>query len=147
MLNDRRPPALRRSTTLLVMALLAAVLTAGCGKKGPPRLPETTAPDAVTDLAAVREGEVIVLKWTGFAAAGYHVYRSAEPQSEAPCDGCPVLFERVAKVPLAGEGSPPQRLTYREPSLPNTRYRFKVVPFDAQGQLGADSNVVGLKTE
>lgn len=147
MLKGRRPQALRRLTTLLAMVLLAAVLTAGCGKKGPPRLPDTTAPDAVTDLTAVREGEAIVLRWTGFAAAGYQVYRSAEPESEEVCEGCPVLFERVAKVPMAGEGTSPQRLTYRDPILPNTRYRFKVVPYDGQGQLGADSNVVRITTE
>ena len=147
MLKGRRSQALRRSTALLAMVLLAAVLTAGCGKKGPPRLPDSTAPDAVSDLAAVREGEAIVLRWTGFAAAGYQVYRSAEPESEPGCDGCPVLFEPVAKIPLAGEGASPQPLTYREPGLPKTRYRFKVVPFDTQGQLGADSNVVSLKTE
>lgn len=147
MMTRRRPRSRWRLLALLLALLAGATLAAGCGKKGPPRLPDAPAPEGVTDLAATREGDVIVLRWTGFKAAGYQVYRSAESQDEAPCEGCPVLFERAAKVPLSGEGQSPQRLTYREPSLPGTRYRFKVVPYDAQGQLGTDSNIVSIMAE
>jgi len=133
--------------TLLAVVLAGSTLPAGCGKKGPPRLPDAQPPKSVTDLAAVQEGPEIVLRWTGFAAAGYQVYRSAEPQAEEACEGCPILFAPVAKIPLTGEEQTPQPLLYREPSLSDTRYRFKVVPYDAQGQLGADSNIVRLTTE
>jgi hypothetical protein len=75
------------------------------------------------------------------------VYRSAEPVGEEACEGCPVLFRRVAQV-LLTEGAPmPQPLEYREPSVPETRYRFKVVPYDGAGQLGPDSNIVRLVTQ
>lgn len=137
----------------LAVFLITPILMAACGKKGPPRLPDVEAPPGVRDLsAAVLEG-AIVLKWTApggaetAAPAGYHVYRSAEPMDAEACEGCPVLFRRAAQVPLAAEASEPRTLEYREPLIPGTRYRFKVVPYDAGGRLGPDSNVVRLVTE
>lgn len=144
-------PAILPWIALLVMGVL---LVAGCGKKGPPRLPDASAPADVKDLAAVLEGDEIVLRWTApearegaGAPAGYQVYRSAEPVGGEPCEGCPILFRRVARVPLAGDVSGSQALVYREPRLSGTRYSFKVVQYDAQGQLGPDSNIARIVTE
>ena len=137
----------------VLVFLIAPVLMAGCGKKGPPRLPDAAPPAGVRDLSAARVGDDVVLKWTALdgeaavASAGYHVYRSAEPADEEACEGCPVLFRRAARVPLAAGASGPQSLEYREPLVPGTRYRFKVVPYDAAGQLGPDSNIVRIVTE
>lgn len=133
-------------TAALVMGL---ALMAACGKKGPPRLPDVEAPAGVRDLAAAREDTFIVLKWTAAvekdaaAPQGYYVYRSAEPAGEDACAGCPVLFRRAAQVALGGDPT----LEYREPIVPGTRYRFKVVPYDAAGQLGPDSNIVRIVTD
>ena len=137
----------------LAVFLVAPLLVAGCGKKGPPKLPDVEAPAGVRDLSAAVRGEAVVLKWTATggeaapAPAGYQVYRSAEPIDAEACEGCPVLFRPAAQVPLAEGASEAQVLEYREPLLPDTRYRFKVVPYDAAGQLGPDSNVVRLVTE
>jgi hypothetical protein len=38
-------------------------------------------------------------------------------------------------------------MVYREPSMPGTRYHFKVVPYDDKGQLGPDSNIATIVTE
>jgi len=141
------PPLLRHVLLGLCTILLAVGLAAGCGKKGPPKLPNIEAPAGVTNLAAVQEGETIVLTWSGPAATGYQVYRSAEPEAEGNCEGCPVLFQRVAKLPPTGGGESQQNMVYREPSLPGTRYHFKVVPYDAQGQLGPDSNIATIVTK
>ena len=125
---------------------------AGCGKKGPPRLPDVEAPVGVRDLSATVEDETIVLKWTAAlgkadtAPEGYYVYRSAEPAGEGACEGCPVLFRRAAEVPVGGKITEDTGLEHREAIMPGTRYRFKVVPYDAAGQLGADSNIVRLVT-
>jgi predicted small lipoprotein YifL len=144
----KHAPNVRQYTILGLCALVVmAGLAAGCGKKGPPTLPKTATPAGVTNLAAVQQGEEIVLTWTGPAAAGYQVYRSAEPVADGDCEGCPILFERLAKLPTAGEGETPPPMTYREPSMPGTRYHFKVVPYDAQGQLGPDSNIATIVTE
>lgn len=143
---NRPLPNLHRMILGLSALLLTVGLVAGCGKKGPPRLPNVEAPAGVTNLTAVQQGEEIVLTWSGPAATGYQIYRSAEPEGEDTCEGCPVLFKRVAKRPSTGEGETPTAMVYREPSLPGTRYRFKVVPYDAQGLLGPDSNIASLVT-
>jgi predicted small lipoprotein YifL len=141
-------------TTILVWMtalLMGTLLMTGCGKKGPPKLPDVEAPPGVTDLTAIREGEEIVLTWTAAPVredktgpAGYHVYRSAEPAGAEDCPGCPVLFKRAARVPLAGEVAGSQSLEYRESLMTGTRYSFKVVPYDSRGQMGADSNIVSI---
>jgi len=133
---------------------IAAVIPAGCGQKGPPKLPKVKAPVGVSNLAVKLEGGDIVLSWSVKKAeieksgvAGYRIYRSAEPVSDEDCDGCPVLFKRGAKVPLVDKESKRLVLEYREAMLPGTRYRFKVVPYDAQGGLGPDSNIVRIVTD
>ena len=152
----KRFPKRIRSQFLLgfVAVVLCLVLPAGCGKKGPPKLPDVTPPSSVTNLAVALEGGDVVLRWTAavakkedHATEGYLIYRSAEPMSEEACEGCPVLFQRVAKIPLAEAVSPSNAMVYREALLPATRYRFKVVPYDAQGQLGPNSNIVRIATD
>jgi predicted small lipoprotein YifL len=146
--HPSRPPHAWRRFFLGLCAILAvAGLVAGCGKKGPPKLPNIEAPAGVTNLTAVQQGEEIVLTWTAPAAAGYQVYRSAEPAVEGDCEGCPILFKRVAKLPSTSKGETPPSMVYREPSMPGTRYYFKVVPYDDQGQLGPDSNIATIVTD
>ena len=138
----------------LVAVALCLVWPAGCGKKGPPKLPDVTPPSSVTNLAVTLEGGDVVLRWTAavakkedHATEGYLIYRSAEPMSGEACEGCPVLFQRAAKIPLTEAVSPSNKMVYREALLPATRYRFKVVPYDAQGQLGPNSNIVRIVTD
>ena len=138
----------------LVAAVLCVVLPAGCGKKGPPKLPDVTPPSSVNNLAVALEGGDVVLRWTAAVAKkedsateGYLIYRSAEPVSEEACAGCPVLFQRAAKIPLAEAVAASNEMVYREVFLPATRYRFKVVPYDTQGQLGPNSNIVRIVTD
>lgn len=138
----------------LVAVALCLVLPAGCGKKGPPKLPDVTPLSSVTNLAVALEGGDVVLRWTAAVAKneapvaeGYLIYRSAEPVSEEACAGCPVLFQRAAKIPLAEAVAASNEMVYREALLPATRYRFKVVPYDTQGRLGPNSNIVGIVTD
>jgi predicted small lipoprotein YifL len=138
----------------LVAAAIGTAIPTGCGKKGPPELPDVKAPIGVSDLSVTVEGGDIVLSWTATAAQneasgveGYLIYRSAEPLSNDDCEGCPVLFKRGAKVPLVEKDSTRPLMNFKERLLPATRYRFKVVPYDAQGQLGPDSNIVRIVTD
>ena len=138
----------------LVAVALCLVLPAGCGKKGPPKLPDVTPPPSVTNLAVTLEGGDVVLRWTAAvvkkedqATEGYLIYRSAEPVSEEACAGCPVLFQRAAKIPLTEAVAASNEMVYREALLPATRYRFKVVPYDTQGQLGPNSNIVRIVSD
>jgi predicted small lipoprotein YifL len=147
-LSANHPPcAFRRALLGLCAILVVAGLAGGCGKKGPPKLPDIAAPEGVTNLAAVQQGEEIVLTWTSTAVAGYQVYRSAESVADGDCAGCPILFKRMAKLPSTGDGETPATMVYREPSMAATRYHFKVVPYDEQGQLGPDSNIATIVTE
>lgn len=137
-----------------VVALLCAILPTGCGKKGPPKLPDVKTPVGVGNLEAKLDGGDIVLRWTATGAeqgengvTGYLIYRSTEPLDEDACEGCPVLFQRGAKVPLVDKQGARQVMVYRESFLPDARYRFKVVPYDARGQLGPDSNIVRIDTD
>ena len=151
---------LKRTCSELLLCLATAVILAavpvGCGKKGPPRLPNIKTPSEVTNLALAAEGAELVLTWTApkvsedegaSRPAGYLVYRSAEPVGEETCEGCPVLFQRVEKIPLTESDGTGQALVYREALLPGTRYRFKVVSYDVRGQLGPDSNIVKIVTD
>ena len=138
----------------LVAVALWLFLPVGCGKKGPPKLPDVIPPSIVTNLAVTLEGGDVVLRWTAAVAKkedqatdGYLIYRSAEPVSEEACAGCPVLFQRAAKIPLAEAVGASNAMVYREAFLPATRYRFKVVPYDTQGQLGPNSNIVRIITD
>ena len=149
---------LRRAFPKILLCFVASAicvtLPTGCGKKGPPKLPDVKAPIGVSDLSVKVDGADIVLSWTATGAEkdergveGYLIYHSAEPLSNDDCEGCPVLFKRGAKVPLVDKDSTRPLMIYKEPLLPGTRYRFKVLPYDAQGQLGPDSNIVRIVTD
>lgn len=150
--------SLKRAFLRILLGVAAVALClafpAGCGKKGPPKLPDIKTPSGVNDLAVTLEGGDVVLRWTvtptkkeDNVTAGYLIYRSAEPMSEEACEGCPVLFQRAAKIPLAETVPASNKMAYREALLPGTRYRFKVVPYDAQGQPGPNSNIVRIVTD
>lgn len=55
--------SVQRAGWAVVAAVLAAVL-AGCGTPGAPQPPSLNLPGRVTDLAAVRAGDQVTLKWT-----------------------------------------------------------------------------------
>lgn len=150
--------SLRRVCSQMLLYFIAvaivAIIPAGCGQKGPPKLPKVKPPAGVRNLSVKLEGGDIVLRWSAKATdiktdgvEGYRIYRSAEPVSEEECDGCPILFKRGDKVPLVDKASKRVKLEYRETSFPGTRYRFKVLPYDAQGGLGPDSNIVKIVTD
>lgn len=127
----------------------------GCGIKKSPRLPDVKAPKGVGNLRATIADVDILLEWTtaGFerkgdlAAKGFYVYRADEPVDLDFCEGCPIMFRRVGLVKIYRELPPEEVLSYREPKRSGMRYIFKVVAFNDQGLLGADSNLVRLTTE
>jgi hypothetical protein len=127
----------------------------GCGIKKAPQLPDVDTPPGVRDLRASVTGEDIVLEWTTVgldrrgdqAAQGFYVYRADEPADGDPCEGCPVMFRRVGLVEIYRQLPSDEVLSYREPKRSGVRYIFKVVAFNDQGLLGADSNLARLTTD
>jgi hypothetical protein len=53
-----------RAVRIAVAALAAAALFAGCGMPGTPQPPSLNLPEKVNDLAAVRNGDQVILTWT-----------------------------------------------------------------------------------
>jgi len=146
-------PNRRTIFIFIIIALASTAIPVGCGIKGPPRLPEVAAPSAVRNLSVALSGNDIVLSWTPARSdkangeSGYLVYRSAESVDEDECQGCPVLFERVGRISIETQDAATRKMMYQEVQMPRTRYRFKVVPLDAQGRLGPDSNIVRIITD
>jgi len=132
----------------ILILLAAAVLTAGCGKKAPPRPPtRETAPAAVGNLGKAISGDILSLTWGPVAKtaaenlAGFYVFRSKTRLADSICPGCPILFRRVAVVPFrAGAATGP--FEYRETLDRGYRYIYKVAAYSPGGVTGKDSNTV-----
>jgi len=60
---ERRGRA-EQTAIIAIAALTAAALLAGCGMPGAPQPPSLDLPDKATDVAAVRNGDLVTLTWT-----------------------------------------------------------------------------------
>ena len=93
--------------------------------------------------------DFLTLTWTvpkgkkkvvsGFA--GFLIYKSKKSITEEECKGCPVLFERVADIPIEDEeaGDP---VTFSETLEKGYRYIYKVTVYTKAGLFSNDSNYV-----
>ena len=128
---------------------LAVVSLVGCGVKRPPRPLGIPDPPSVTNLAHVVAGGEALLKWTVPSASsrvmnlarGFIVYRSKTAIQNGSCEGCPVLFKRIADVAYDPQGDQSD-MSYNDPIEPGYHYVYKVVLFLEGGRLGGDSNFV-----
>ena len=127
--------------------LMAGCILAGCGIKAPPLPPERRPPAVVRDLEGVMAGDAVQLAWAIPAAgkdageaAGFAVYRSKTPLSEAECRDCPLIFEQVTQVSVTPSDRQAGRMTFSEPVEKGYRYRYKLRAFDVFGAAGEDSN-------
>jgi predicted small lipoprotein YifL len=148
MSGPRSRPGPAASLALLALALLL-VLPAGCGKKGPPRLPKAEERPAVGELTHTVQGDEVLLRWTPgrvkaadpAAPVAYRVYQAAESLTEG-CRGCPLLFRPAAEAPRPAAGEAGAPLSVRLPLEKGYRYTFKVAAVDGRGRLGGESNLV-----
>ncbi|HIJ56240.1 MAG TPA: hypothetical protein HPQ03_08950 [Deltaproteobacteria bacterium] len=139
----------RRKIEAVVFGLVLIFFAASCGKKGDPFPPRELPPPAVGDLAMERSDDFLTLTWTvptgkkrivsGFA--GFLVYRSKKAVSEEACKGCPILFSRVADVPISGE-APGDAMTFSETLEKGFRYIYKVTIYSKAGLVSGASNLV-----
>lgn len=133
---------------ILLLAILLVLVT-GCGKKGPPVLPGQVPSPAAGDLAVQIRGGELLLTWSlsdtpprGSRPSSYIVYRFRTLTADPFCADCPLLFKRVAEVPVPGDAAPGARLQHTEALVSGYRYFFKVAGQGPSGAVGADSNVV-----
>ena len=139
----------RRKIGTVFFSLTLIFFFASCGKKGPPIPPREQPPPAVRDLSMELLDDFLTLTWTvpkgkkkivsGFA--GFLVYRSQKSVSEKECKGCPVLFTRVADIPVAGEVSG-DSMTFSETLEKGYRYIYKVTVYTKAGLFSGDSNLI-----
>ncbi len=136
-------------SSILITFLLSLSV---CGKKAPPIPPSQIQPPAVNDLSASIDGDTLKMTWTipkekakvTPGLSGFIVYRSKMPLSESDCKNCPVLFKRVADIPIevkASERLEKGSMTYYETLEKGYRYIYKVIDY-TKGVTSSDSNYV-----
>ena len=135
----------------LKFSILIAViiLLCGCGRKALPVPPGQKPPPTVNDLNSSIEGDVLRLTWTVPEANkrivsnldGFVVYRSKKMISESDCKKCPVLFKRIADIPIE-EKDVNKKMTYKETLAKDYRYIYKVTVYTNTGASGKDSNYI-----
>jgi len=129
------------------MICLVGLMSIGCGVKGPPVPPRQPPFPAVVDLSYRVAGPAVTLGWSIPQAlsgeqAGrsfFAVYRSRSALDQPACEGCPLVFDKVATMPYAD--SQGNRFAKVLPLDPGFRYVFKV-RLETGQNFGPDSNLV-----
>ncbi len=145
-MNANRNPKLLQ---LLLCILCISVLFLNCGRKGPPRPPRRQDPPNVIDLQHSIKDSQVELSWTvpkkerrlQADLAGFKVYRSKIPLSEADCENCPLRFTMVRDSAVLNKKIGDQ-IKFSDPLDPGYSYTYIVKSYSGNGMIGADSNVV-----
>lgn len=133
--------ALTGSFMLLTLSLV------GCGIKGPPVPPKAPPVPVVADLSYQVEGGLVVLTWRlpeqlsrrQAEGSAFAIYQSRTELAEAACEGCPLVFEKVATLPYVhAEDS---RFSITLALDPGYRYAFKV-RLENNAQAGPDADPI-----
>lgn len=135
--------------TIFSILLCIAVFSTGCGRKAPPVPPGQARPPAVDDLSSSIDGDMLELAWTipdekvesASGLGGFIVYQSKTSLSEPVCKECPVLFKRIADIPVE-EKDINKKTTYNETLEKGYRYIYKVIVYTKTGASGKDSNYI-----
>jgi hypothetical protein len=129
----------------LVLALML-LIPASCGKKAKPFLPQKSTNARVTDLKGDWKGGYVELSGAFSASSdadsevtGGRVHYAVYPESDPPCDGCPIEFQGFYTygAEVIREG----RFLCRIPgALRGNIYYFEVQLTGEKGSLGPPSN-------
>ena len=139
-----------RTAVWMAAVLVALVMLAGCGKKGPPVAPEQTPLVGVRDLHGSLNSGLVRLTWNhvpdNARAAGYIVLRAQRPLSQLECPGCPVVFQKVESIPINRSLRKERHDMASEIEVvPGFRYTFNVRPYEPSGSQGPDANMVVIE--
>jgi predicted small lipoprotein YifL len=91
-------------TFMVVLAACLVFAFQGCGRKGPPIPPGAIVPPKVSGLSHTIQGDTLTLTWKApegqgaGSVEGYEVLRSSTSLEEKECTGCPISFERAARL-------------------------------------------------
>ena len=127
--------------TLILCVLGLAVVFQCCGRKAPPIPPGAIVPPRVGALSHAIRDNTLTLSWTApegkgsKAVDGYDVMRSMTSQDQEECKGCPIVFERIARLGTS-------KTSYTDTLVPGKRYIYKVVPVTSYQVQGKDSKLI-----
>ena len=133
--------------------IIITIILCGCGRKALPVPPRHEPPPAVNDLSSSIEGDMLRLSWTIPKAnkriisnlSGFVVYRSKTMVSGSECKKCPLLFKRIADVPvdvINQKDSKKNIMTYNEALEKGYRYSYKVTTYTDSGITGGESKCI-----
>ncbi len=124
-----------------IVAILMAFIFFSCGRKGPPVAPGVPDLEPVTGISYEIEADIIKVSWdkpnskNESILTGYTVHRSITGIDEESCDGCPVLFKRIAE--LGADSN-----SYGELLEKGNKYIYKVVAVSKYGTISPDSEFI-----
>ncbi len=134
------------------LLVLPAVLSAGCGKRGAPRVPEWTVPAAITDLRARVENHGIVLGWSrprvaldGRRLTDLAAFVVLRKSTRADCPQCRATYRQRAVVRVEEPGWFFRQVEYGYTDRDlraGTVYRYRVRARLSDGSAGGPSNDV-----
>lgn len=132
-----------------VCAWVAAAGFTGCGRKAPPLPPHSDPVPSVTDLSHDLQGSRVVLTWTvpdkvrqgAFGEGEMLLSRAKTSLTDELCPECPLVFERVAELPIPGAGGEPKPV-YEEEVQRGFRFTYRVVLQMKSGRISEPSNPV-----
>ena len=123
----------------ILLLIVVTLVLAACGLKDAPVPPKALVPPAVSDLAATLEGDSVLLRWTvpkevragAFGKGRVLLSRAGTSLADASCRECPLLFQRVADIPVSGAGA----MTYSEKLPRGFKYTYRLVmTFERAGE-------------
>ena len=133
----------------LAAAIMIFLCICGCGKKEWPSAPWLVPPQPVTDLRSQMHGNEVELIWSVPPAHSgsepverVGLFRASELISET-CNGCPVMFSRLADIPLSANPV----MMFRDTLEKEHRYRYKVICYSRNGAASRDSNILDIRVE
>ncbi len=139
---------------LLLAVVLLFCMTLGCGKKGPPKPPETYPLPVVKNLDKDIINGWLSLHWPipdekgGPPLSGFYVLRSKTSADEEKCDNCPKIFKRVADIAMDDNtyvNMAQRRVVYRETMEKGYSYIYKVVCYSKRSGQSKESDVVAFE--
>ena len=140
----------RRHLFFCLAAVIAiTIVFFGCGKKGPPAPPDREPLPKIANLKKEIQGNLLTLSWYIPGSDGDHsgfvVHRSKNPLSNPVCKGCPILFKRVADIPVNAGGDENFKknvATFRETLEKGFVYVYKVKRYTDTGGVSQDSDLI-----
>jgi predicted small lipoprotein YifL len=136
----------------------AVILVSGfsltaCGKKGPPIPPKVIIPPPASNILLTRDKEQIALSWSipdSLKVDEYHpwsavIYRASRSLQETPCENCPLMFAKVAELPILQSDLENRKMTYEDGAKAGYRYWYKIVLVSDDGFSTEDSEAVSVE--